>query len=152
MVHMAERQQAAQITDQPRRYRYSTDKENRKEYRTGLLCTVKENRRGVQERSSFYSQRESKRSTGEVLFVQPKRIEEEYRRGLLCTAKENRRRIRGPLCTAKRIEKAYRTGLFCTTKENQRGVQKRSSLYSQRESKRHTGGIFFVLVSNAEEN
>jgi hypothetical protein len=70
----------------------------------------------------LYSQRESKRSTGEVFFVQPKRIKEEYRRGLLCTAKENRR-----------------------------GVQERSSLYSQRESKRSTGEVFFVQPKRTEE-
>jgi hypothetical protein len=58
-------------------------KRTEKAYITGLLCTDKENRRGVQERSSLYSQRESKRQTGEVFFLQLKRIEEEYRRGLL---------------------------------------------------------------------
>jgi hypothetical protein len=74
------------------------------EYRRGLLCTDKENRRGVQERSSLYSQRESKRQTEEVFFVHPKRIEEEYRTGLLVQPK--------------RIEEKYRRGLLCTVKEN----------------------------------
>ncbi len=91
-------------------------------HRRGLLCTAKENRRGVQERSSLYSQGESKRSTGEVFFVQPKRIEEAFRRGLLCTIKI--------------IEEEYRRGLLCASKENRRGVKERSSLYSQREQKR----------------
>jgi hypothetical protein len=107
------------------------------EYRKGLLCTAKENRRGTQKRSSLYSQRESKRSTGEVFFVQPRRIEEEYRRGLLCTAKENRRGVQ------------ERSSLY--NKDNRRGVQERSSLCIQRESKRSKGEVFFVQPKRTEE-
>jgi hypothetical protein len=84
----------------------------------------------------LYSQRESKRRTGEVFFVQPKRIEEAYRTGILCRAKDYRKGVGEVLFVQpkrikekyqrvhpKRIEEVYRRGIF---------------LYSKRESKRHT--------------
>ncbi len=111
----------------------------------------------------MYIQRESKRRIGEVFFVQPKRIEDAdahkrgliviqreiedgHRTGLLCTAKRESKRLTVQVffVLSKRIEEEYRRGLFCTAKENRRGVQERTSLYSQIESKRSTGDVFFV--------